>query len=142
MALSSAQIQLIQKTFNRLRPRELNLLTALFYSRLFAINPTLRPFFQQDMRPQCRKFAQFLTLVVESLEEFDQSLPTIRLLGEEHLAFGVYSEDYESFEVALLWALKEVLSTEFTPEAYDAWSAVYRLLARTTNADLYQPAHQ
>jgi hemoglobin-like flavoprotein len=102
---------------------------ALFYERLFAERPDLRPLFKNDMRIQGVKFMTMLAMVVYHLAEPGQVLPPIRDLGLRHVAYGVELADYEALREALLWALEQALGEECTPAVRDAWTACYDELA-------------
>ena len=58
----------LRASFALLAPRA-DELTALFYARLFAAQPGLRPLFPADMAAQRTKLAQTLAFVVASLED-------------------------------------------------------------------------
>jgi nitric oxide dioxygenase len=102
---------------------------ALFYERLFADHPDLRPLFKHDMRVQGVKLMTMLAMVVYHLHEPGQVLPAIRDLGFRHVGYGVKPAGYEALKAALLWTLDEALGQEFTPAARDAWALCYDELA-------------
>jgi nitric oxide dioxygenase len=102
---------------------------ALFYERLFADHPDLRPMFKHDMRIQGVKLMTMLATVVYHLNEPGQVLPAIRDLGVRHVGYGVRPADYEALREALLWTLGQALGDEFTPAARDAWTVCYDELA-------------
>ena len=58
---------------------------ALFYERLFDVNPSFRRLFKNDMRIQGVKLMTMLAMVVYNLHEPGQVLPAIRDLGVRHV---------------------------------------------------------
>jgi hemoglobin-like flavoprotein len=103
---------------------------ALFYERLFVIDPTTRPLFARtDMSAQGAKLMSAIVLVVKSLDRFDAIAQDIRKLADRHESYGVKPHHYDSVGAALLWALEQGLGPAFTPEVRDAWTAAYVTLS-------------
>jgi hemoglobin-like flavoprotein len=103
----------------------------LFYLRLFAIDPSLRPMFKGDMREQGRKLIAMMSVAVNGLAQIETLTPVIEVLGRRHAGYGVKDEHYATVVAALLWALEQGLGARFTPDVKDAWAAAYGLLAST-----------
>jgi len=103
----------------------------LFYTRLFAIDPSLRPLFQTDMQAQKAKLMATLAFIVEHLMQLDALIPAVQALGQRHAGYGVAAKDYEPLGRALIGALEEGIGPAFTPEVKAAWLGVYTLLANT-----------
>ena len=102
----------------------------LFYDRLFEIDPTARPLFQDDgMAEQRRKLMQTLDQLVRGLDNLEAMIPAIEDLGRRHVHYGVRDAHYDSVGAALLWTLEQGLGDRWSPEARDAWSTVYGLTA-------------
>ena len=101
---------------------------ALFYRRLFELDPTLRPLFKVSIHEQEKKFMDMLRIMVFGLDYPDQLIPALQLLGERHASYGVQPENYGTVETALLWMLDQGLEDQFTPEMKAAWEAVYTRL--------------
>lgn len=125
------QIQRVQDSFVLVLPvREQA--AALFYERLFALDPSTRPLFAgADLRAQGAKLMTTLGFVVGALRRPDAVLASAAELGRRHAAYGVRDAHYASVGEALLWTLGQALGAAFTPELRDAWAATYGLLART-----------
>ena len=104
---------------------------ALFYRRLFEIDPRLERMFRGDMAEQRRKLMQMLTAAVKGLDRLEQLVPVVEDLGRRHAGYGVLDEHYDTVGTALLWTLEKGLGPAFTPETKEAWAAVYGLLAST-----------
>ena len=103
---------------------------ALFYERLFQLDPSLRHLFVlADMREQGRKLMQALAFTVKSLDALDQLVPALEAMGRRHVGYGVHDRDYDTVGGALLWTLEQGLGPAFTAETRAAWAAAYEAVA-------------
>ncbi len=127
------QIALVQATYAKIAPIYVTA-GALFYRRLFQLDPELRQLFLGDMLAQSRKLMEMIALVVENLGQFDDLLPRIQLLGRAHIGYGARAEHYNTVGVALVWAIRQGLEEQFTPADEQAWMAAYTLLAEAMKA--------
>jgi len=124
------QIELVQSTFAIIAPIADDA-AALFYRRLFEIDPELRQMFKSDPAEQRRKLMQMLTAAVKGLPRLDRLIPVVEDLGRRHAGYGVRDEHYDTVGAALLWTLEKGLGSAFTPDVREAWTTVYGLLAST-----------
>jgi hemoglobin-like flavoprotein len=120
--------QLVKDSWEKVEPIS-EIAAALFYGRLFELDPNLRHLFRGDMADQGRKLMQTLAVVVRGLDRMDQLLPAVEALGRRHGAYGVQDEHYEVVAEALLWALGRGLGDAFTPAVSAAWAEAYGVLA-------------
>ena len=128
--MTPRQIHLLQETFAQVAPMS-ETAAALFYDRLFTLDPSLRRLFKGDMQDQGRKLMQMLAVAVRGLDNLDQLVPAVRALGARHAGYGVTPGHYGTVGSALIWTLEQGLGDAFTPEARDAWTTVYGVLAGT-----------
>ena len=128
--MNSEQIMLVQTSFALVLPIA-DTAAALFYQRLFELDPSLRPMFRGDIQEQGRKLMTMLKIVVNGLTRLDQLVPAVQELGRRHARYGVRDEHYDTVAAALLWTLGQGLGVAFTPEVEQAWVAAYTLLAGT-----------
>lgn len=135
--MTPRQKQLVQKTFEIVASIS-EQTAALFYERLFELDPGLRPLFQGDMQAQGRKLMQMLTVAVRGLDDVGTLLPAVGALGQRHAQYGVEDEHYQTVGAALLWTLEEELGAKFTPEVKEAWTEVYGILAEAMKAAAHQ----
>ncbi len=126
--MDEAQKELVRATFARIAPIA-DLAAEMFYDRLFAIDPNLRPMFKNDMKKQGAMLMAVLATAVGNLHRLDQILPTVRELGRRHAGYGVRDKDYDTVAVALLSTLEAALGDEFTASVRGAWVACYQALA-------------
>jgi hemoglobin-like flavoprotein len=131
--MTEEQKRLVQTTFARVTPG-MDAAAAAFYGRLFQLDPGLRPLFTGDMREQGRKLMRMIGLAVAGLDRLDELVPVVQQLGIRHATYGVRDEHYDTVAIALLWTLEQGLGAAFTPEAREAWTAAYDLLASTMKA--------
>jgi hemoglobin-like flavoprotein len=128
--MTPEQKTLVQSTFAQIAPNP-DAVAALFYTRLFEIDPGLQPLFTSDMTEQGRKLMQMLTVAVRGLDRLDQLVPAVQQLGARHVQYGVQEAHYDTVAAALLWTLEKGLGADFTPQVRDAWTTVYGVLAGT-----------
>lgn len=128
--MNTNQIALVQTSFTQVLPIADDA-AALFYMRLFELDPALRPMFRGDMKEQGKKLMTMIAAVVSGLKTLDRIVPGIRALGARHADYGVRDEHYDTVGAALLWTLAKGLGDAFTDEVRDAWGAAYTLLANT-----------
>ena len=128
--MTNEQIQLVAASFDKIAPRA-DEAAALFYGRLFEVDPSLRTLFKGDLTEQGLKLMQMIGVAVKGLGRIDDLVPALRALGARHAVYGVKDAHYETVGAALLWALGQGLGPDFTDETKEAWTAAYSILART-----------
>jgi hemoglobin-like flavoprotein len=126
--VNPAEQQLVRASFARVAMLP-EVAAALFYERLFAINPSFRPLFTHDMRIQGVKLMAMLAIIVYNLHRPGETLSAIRDLAKRHVEYGVKLADYDALKDALLWTLEQVLAEDLTPEVRNAWEVCYREIA-------------
>lgn len=127
--MTPAQVQLVETSFRLVVPIA-EPAAAIFYERLFALDPALRGMFAgSDMHDQGRKLMTAIGFVVGHLRAPEKLLPVVADLGRRHAGYGVRARDYDTVGAALLATLAEGLGPNFTPEVGAAWAAAYALLA-------------
>lgn len=131
--MNAHEISLVKTSFQKVVPLA-DQAAAIFYARLFELDPSLRALFHGDMGEQGRKLMQMLSLAVGGLDRLETLAPAVRQLGMRHAAYQVRDEHYDTVGEALLWTLGKGLGAEFTSEMQAAWARVYWLLAETMKA--------
>ena len=102
---------------------------ALFYERLFVLDPSLRPLFKGDMSEQARKLMSMIGTAVANLHRLDAIVPAVQDLGRRHAEYGVKSSHYQTVAAALLWTLEQGLGADFTMDTRQAWIECFTTLA-------------
>ena len=113
--LTANDIALVRATFARVVPIQ-SVAADLFYDRLFAVSPKLRELFPADLRAQKQKLMQMIATAVGGLNNLNQLVPAVKVLGARHSTYGVTTEHYRLVGEALLWTLERGLGQDFTPE--------------------------
>jgi hemoglobin-like flavoprotein len=126
--MTTGQKELVKASFEQLIPIA-DTAAALFYARLFELDPELSLIFKTNMVEQGRKLIQMIAMVVTGLDRLSELLPALEALGARHASYGVRERDYETVGNALIWAIQELLGDDFTVEIKEAWVEVYSLLA-------------
>ena len=103
---------------------------AIFYRRLFEIDPALRPLFKDAiLDEQIRKLITMLDLIVHWLDIPERLVPVLKQLGARHHGYGVQDEHYGKVGTALIGTLEEGLGDKFTPDLRSAWTEAYLLIS-------------
>jgi hemoglobin-like flavoprotein len=126
--MTDEQQALIRGSFAQVAPNA-EAVAAMFYARLFELDPKLRILFKGDMAAQGRKLMAMIGTAVANLHQLDTVVPTVAQLGARHVGYGVTDADYDTVAAALLWTLEQGLGEAYTPEMQAAWTACYVTLA-------------
>jgi hemoglobin-like flavoprotein len=126
--MTPQQVALIQASWQQVAPiREQA--AQLFYDKLFALDPSLRPLFKGDMLQQGRKLMAMIDTVVHALGQLDRLVPAVQDLGRRHAGYGVRPGHYQTVGAALLWTLGAGLGEAFTGDVKAAWTEAYTVLS-------------
>jgi hemoglobin-like flavoprotein len=102
---------------------------AIFYDRLFLLDPSLKPLFKSDMNEQGRMLMAMIGTVVANLGNLETIIPAVQDLGRRHATYGVQPRHYETVGAALLWTLEQGLGDAFTQPVKAAWTEAYTVLS-------------
>jgi len=75
--MDQKQQQLVRASFAKVAPIA-DTAAAMFYNRLFATEPRLRPLFKDDMVVQGRLLMTMIETAVENMHQLDRILPAVR----------------------------------------------------------------
>lgn len=131
--MTPEQIGIVEATMAAIEP-QLDALSADFYTRLFALDPTLRTLFTADPGEQRVKFSAELAGIAGVLRRHGDFLAETTALGERHVDYGVRPTHYRTAGIALLDALADALDTSWTSDVERAWRLAYNLTAETMMA--------
>jgi nitric oxide dioxygenase len=126
--MTSEQIDLVRKSWD-LVAGDPDGLAALFYRRLFAAAPGVRPLFPAEMQEQGRKLVQMLATAVANLDRLDAVRPAVEALAQRHVRYGALPEHYPVVGEALLAALDDGIGPQLSAETIEAWAAAYAALS-------------
>lgn len=139
--MTSSEIALVRTAYAQIVPIG-DQASALFYARLFELDPTLRGLFQGDMAAQGRQLMLTLGFCVANLDRLDLITPVVRELGLRQVGLRVRESHYETVGQALLWTLEKALGTACSAEMRAAWAKAYWLLAENMKAGARDGAAQ
>jgi hemoglobin-like flavoprotein len=126
--MNPSTIDNVQRTFSIIAPIA-DHAAALFYSKLFELDPSLKSMFSADMNDQGKKLMKILGVAVSSLKNLEAIVPAVQDLGRRHVKYGVRPQHYNTVAEAILWMLAQTLGATFTPEIKQSWTEVYTVLA-------------
>lgn len=126
--MTPEQIRLVRNSFALVLPVAPKA-AEMFYARLFAIAPEVRPLFRSDMAAQGRKLMLMLTTVVADLDRPDRLLPAAVELARRHVGYGARDAHYVLVGRALIDTMREALGPAFDQQTEAAWAAAYATLS-------------
>jgi hemoglobin-like flavoprotein len=129
--LDATQIALVKKSWKAFRGVDPKLIGDIFYSKLFADNPSLKKMFPSKMDEQYKKLIDMLSTIVARLDHLEELTGDIAAMARRHVDYGVRPGHYRLVGNALLWTLKNGLGKDWTPETEKAWTTCYNMLADT-----------
>lgn len=125
--MTDEQVHIVQLTWRAVLPVG-DTFAELFYGRLLALDPKLKPLFRNDMLEQGRHLTAMLSVAAANIGKPERIAVALRHLGKRHVAYGVTTKDFANFEDALLFALEHALIDVFSAEVKAAWRAAYRVV--------------
>src|SRR3954467_12325066 len=119
----------LETSFDLVAPRGDELME-IFYARLFAGAPAVRPLFAgMDMARQKQMLLAALVLVRNSVRDLDSVLPALHKLGARHVAYGARPAHYPVVGATMIWAMAEVAGDAWERRYSEAWSEAFGVLA-------------
>jgi hemoglobin-like flavoprotein len=119
----------LETSFDLVAPRGDELME-IFYARLFAAAPAVRPLFAgTDMARQRAMLLSALVLLRTSLRDLDSAVPTLRNLGARHVAYGAEPAHYPVVGAVLIGAMAEVAGDAWEQRYADAWGEAFGVVA-------------
>ncbi len=128
--ISAREKELVQSTFAMVAPIA-ETAAEIFYTRLFEIDPAVKPLFKGDIKEQGRKLMTMLAAAVKGLDNLGSLVPVVQDLGKRHVGYGVTDAHYDTVASALLYTLEKGLGDKWNNEVKGAWVKVYTVLATT-----------
>jgi hemoglobin-like flavoprotein len=122
-------LEALEASFDLVAPRGDELMD-VFYARLFAAAPGVRPLFAgTDLRRQKGMLLGALVLLRKSLRDLDAIVPTLRELGARHVAYGAEPGHYPVVGQALIGSMAQVAGDAWRPRYERAWVAAFDVVA-------------
>jgi hemoglobin-like flavoprotein len=127
--MTTAQINLVKKSWRLLRQIPPSVVADAFYSKLFFDHPELRRMFPKDMDEQYKKLVDMLSSMVSRLDNIESFEQELEALAKRHEGYGVKPKHYEMVGAALLWTLERGLGSDWNVETAEAWMACYGIIS-------------
>jgi hemoglobin-like flavoprotein len=125
----SLDLEALETSFDLVAPRGTELMD-VFYGRLFAAAPAVRPLFAgTDLRKQKMMLLRLLGLLRTSLRDLDSIVPVLHDLGARHVAYGARPEHYPVVGAVLIDSMAEVAGDAWQPAHERAWAAAFDVVA-------------
>ena len=122
-------IDALEASFDQVAPRGDELMD-VFYARLFAVAPAVRPLFAGvDLRRQKGMLLAALVLLRRSLRDLEAVTPQLRDLGARHVRYGALPEHYPVVGQVLIASMAQVAGDGWTLEFELAWAEVYAVVS-------------
>lgn len=122
-------IDALETSFDHLAPRG-DELVDVFYGRLFAVAPGVKPLFARtDLKKQKGMLLAALVLLRRSLRDFDSVVPKLRDMGARHVRYGAQPEHYPVVGEVLIASMAEIAGDAWTVEHDSAWTEAFTVVA-------------
>ena len=119
----------LETSFDHIAPRGDELMD-VFYARLFAAAPSVKPLFAgTDLRRQKAMLLAALVLLRRSLRDLDSVTPALRELGARHVRYGAQPAHYPVVGQVLISSMAHVAGDAWTPEYEQAWSEAFAIVS-------------
>jgi len=119
----------LETSFDQIAPRGDELMD-VFYARLFAAAPSVKPLFAgTDLRRQKAMLLAALVLLRRSLRDLDSVTPALRELGARHVRYGAQPAHYPVVGQVLISSMVQVAGDTWTAEYEQAWTEAFAIVA-------------
>ena len=123
------ELESLETSFDLIAPQGDRLMD-VFYKRLFAAAPAVKPLFANtDLARQKAMLLGALVLLRNSLRNLDAIVPKLRALGARHVAYGAQPAHYPVVGQVLIASMAEVAGDAWRPEYERAWGAAFDVVA-------------
>jgi hemoglobin-like flavoprotein len=125
----SLNLDALETSFDHIAPRGDELMD-VFYTRLFAVAPAVKPLFAgTDLKRQKAMLLAALVLLRRSLRDLDSVTPALRELGARHVRYGALPEHYPVVGKVLIFSMAQVAGAAWTPDYEQAWTEAFTVVA-------------
>jgi hemoglobin-like flavoprotein len=122
-------LEALESSFDLVAPRGDELMD-VFYARLFAAAPAVKPLFAgTDLQRQKTMLLGTLVLLRKSLRDLDAIVPKLRELGARHVAYGAEPAHYPVVGEALIAAMADVAGAAWKTDYAEAWAEAFDIVA-------------
>ena len=119
----------LETSFDHIAPRGDELMD-VFYARLFAVAPSVKPLFAgTDLKRQKAMLLAALVLLRRSLRDLESVTPALRELGARHVRYGAQPQHYPVVGEVLIASMAQVAGEAWTREYELAWTEAFTIVA-------------
>lgn len=104
-------------------------LAEIFYAKLFAAAPQIRPLFRSDLRTQAEKLMSSLDAIVTNLRNPGANSKMLAELGRRHTSYGAKPEHYDLVIELLVESLGELGGEQLDGVCLEEWRLALRLVS-------------
>jgi hemoglobin-like flavoprotein len=141
MSISEDQLDLLRTSMRLVNARK-PLMSAIFYEKLFEIEPEFRRLFSGDLLEQTDKVMFALGAVLAQIHDVEACREMTRDLAVRHVGYGVEAGDYAKAGDAVMATLAVVLEAEWSADLEVAWRAAYDRIAAAMIEAAYPDSQQ
>lgn len=127
--IDHALVARLEATFKLLRQQSADL-GRVFYAKLFAAAPQVRPMFRTSPEEQAAKLVASLEAIVRNLADPRANADMLRALGERHATYGAKPEHYDLVVDILVGSMREILGPSADAKSLDEWRTALQLVSR------------
>ena len=128
MSITIEQKAIVQASFEKVVPIA-EIAADIFYTKLFELDPDIKPLFKSDIVAQGRKLMSMIGSAVKGLDNLDALIPVLQDLSKRHVGYGVTEAHYATVGAALLFTLEKGLGESWNQNLQEAWTKVYVVLS-------------
>lgn len=128
LPIDLALVTRLRATYELVRMRE-ERLAEIFYAKLFAVAPHLRPLFRSDLKSQAEKLMAALDAVVRNLERPEENAALLADMGRRHAGYGAKPEHYPLVTDLLVDSIGELLGPSATQGPLEEWRLALTLVS-------------
>lgn len=127
--ITPEQVQLIKSSFQAVAPRA-DELVEVFYAKLFARAPQLRPLFPDDMTQQKQHLLGAVKLVVVNIDNIETLEQPLMDMGARHVNYGASPDHYGVVRDTMVDAIASIAGDLWNDDLADAWSDALDVVAQ------------
>lgn len=136
--MNSQQIALVRQTCTEVAPIA-DSTAEIFYQKLFQLSPSMRSVFAPGLRERGRQLMETVEAATQIMDHRKAMTSAFAELGSRQMALAAGNNRYEAVGAALILAFRQGLGPSFTPEARQAWIALFDYIDETMKADGNRP---
>ncbi|XP_038047470.1 uncharacterized protein LOC119721462 [Patiria miniata] len=148
--ISSKNKRLVQASWKIMEKDAVNL-GAVLFARLLEKNPSIQKLFpfgklnlppdklrqNPDLRAHGKGVMETIGILVASLDDLKDIVPTLKELGARHNSYGAKPEHFPALVEAFMFSMKTRVSAEvFTAEVQEAWRNVLKVVDVTMSTSM------